>query len=152
MSTDLSALREHIAALQAEHLELSTAGPGREALTPMMEDLVDQLAADGRRRLLASLQSSPMNPFRLAGLGNATDAGPLLVGLLGATSVKKALRGILEDLPAGLPLQQRECRLAELNNALLDLERQEEAMVREMEAQGLPVLRRADARPEVVLA
>jgi hypothetical protein len=139
MSTELATLRQRIAALQAEHLELTTAGPGREALAGQADALVDQLAEDGRRRLLAGLQTTPMNPFRLAGLGTAVDARPLLVGLLGPAAVKKALRAILEEVPPGLTSLERSGRLVSVQNELLALERQEEALVRTLEDRGQPV-------------
>jgi hypothetical protein len=153
MSPDPDALmpiRGLISAIQAQRRELEAAGPSRDELIREADALVDHLEAEGRRRLLASLQTQPANPFRVAGLGNGVDIGPLLVGLLGAT-VKEALRALLMELPEGLPPMEKAERLLTLHNEQLALEKREEALVRELEAAGQPVQRRADASPAVVL-
>lgn len=74
------------------------------------------------------------------------------------------LRGLIEDRVAGLyapggPLHgvdtispaARKTRLAELRAELLEVEREEEAAVEMLEAEGVPVIRRPDADPRAVL-
>jgi len=161
--TELENVRQKLAELQAERAKVEGAGLHREALLQRLDSLVDYLAEQGRTVLAHALAQAaadrPFNPFRLAGNGAvtgrtaqvSTDAGPLLVALLGPAAVKQALSAACETIPPGLSPKERAAALAALQAELDRLESEEEALVVGMEARGQSVLRRADARPEIVL-
>ena len=99
----------------------------------------------------------PINGRSSFDLGSIPDN---LVGPWLAAVAPDALRAVFtEQLDAfyanrreDLPVAQRPARIAALEREVDDLERVEEALVREMERAGLSVLRRADADPAAVLA
>jgi hypothetical protein len=62
-----------------------------------------------------------------------------------------ALERYLEARPPGLPKAERPARLAEIDARLLELEREEEAIIEAAEEAGLEIARRADADPRAIL-
>jgi hypothetical protein len=79
--------------------------------------------------------------------------GPILAALLGADRLAALLGKIADDeIPEGLPRAERAQRLKELAADLDRLELAEEALICASETTGAPILRRVDARPEVVFA
>jgi hypothetical protein len=117
------------------------------------EHLVDPAHPAGELRL-------PDFSARVEGeLHRAGDrADDLLFSLILATAMP-AVRSIVEDrleqATAGrecLTAAERVERIEKAEGELIDLELQEEATVRALEAAGLPVERRADASPQAVLA
>ena len=80
------------------------------------------------------------------------DLGPLLLALLGKAVAKKALSAYVDELPEGLAPKARASRLAAIESELHLLETSEEAAIVDAEQHGEVILRRADARPEIILA
>lgn len=89
---------------------------------------------------------------------DASAAVEQVFALLIATNrdaVRGMMAGAIADALEGkrpLSAEDRAARLREIDAEADRLERAEEALVRAAEAAGLPILRRGDARPEVVLA
>ena len=77
------------------------------------------------------------------------DYGPLALTLLGADALRASLLRTVDAAPEGA---DREARLKQLAAELDKVEREEERVVCQLEQLGQPVLRRRDARPEIVLA
>jgi hypothetical protein len=77
-----------------------------------------------------------------------------LLAWLAPDLVRNALTSVLESQPrvvGAMPASERLQRVAELEDKLLELERQEEASIEHAAKQGLDILRRVDASPPVVL-
>lgn len=53
--------------------------------------------------------------------------------------------------PEGLPTLERDTRLAQIDEQILELELQEEELISEAEAGGMAIARRVDVDPRVVL-
>jgi len=165
----LDLLREQIAAATAEIARIEAAPqPVADALKAF-DAWAGRVATDGvdalrLGRLLRPETASgfelPRHPVRsgdgvVFDYGAATDA---LLGLLIATSLpalRKIVAAQLEDLTAGrepMTPAARAKRLDQAAGALLELEMQEEAAIRQMENVGIEISRRADADPMVLLA
>jgi hypothetical protein len=93
----------------------------------------------------AVFQSPGAAPFSL-------DMGPLLISVLGKAAIKKTLSALVDELPDGLEPVAKAKRLAAIEAELLRLETEEEEIIVELEQAGETILRRADARPEIILA
>ena len=93
----------------------------------------------------AVFQSPGAAPFSL-------DMGPLLISVLGKAAIKKTLSALVAELPDGLEPVAKAKRLAAIEAELLRLETEEEEIIVELEQAGETILRRADARPEIILA
>jgi len=99
--------------------------------------------------------SFPVRPGE-RGLDSSPAVGQLL-GLVIATNrsaVRELIVRQLSDTLEGretIGAADRERRLAEIDAEIEAVERVEERLVRDAEAAGLPILRRDDARPEIVL-
>ncbi len=78
--------------------------------------------------------------------------GPLLISVLGKAAIKKTLSALVDELPDGLEPVAKAKRLAAIEAELLRLEIEEEEFIVELEQAGETILRRADARPEIILA
>lgn len=85
-------------------------------------------------------------------IGVAVDLSDLLAGLIGAEGLAGVLLRALPEVPEGLDAKPRQERLARIAADLDKLEREEERLIVKAEAVGTPIWRRADARPEIVLA
>ncbi len=96
--------------------------------------------ADGRSPRLPSLSSD-----QLLALILASNTGAV-------ADVMKALLAETYGDDPGLDPGERDAELARLDRQILDAEMAEEALVRDCEAAGMAVLRRADASPEATLA
>ncbi|MDP9919817.1 hypothetical protein J2W24_005497 [Variovorax boronicumulans] len=77
------------------------------------------------------------------------DYGPLALTLLGADTLRASLLRTVDAAPEGA---NREARLKQLGVELDKVEREEERLICQLEQLGQPVLRRRDARPEIVLS
>ena len=76
----------------------------------------------------------------------------LLISVLGKAAIKKTLSALVDELPDGLEPVAKAKRLAAIEAELLRLEIEEEEFIVELEQAGETILRRADARPEIILA
>lgn len=109
---------------------------------------IADLAAGGKRSglLVADVHSGTRERGATAMLG------PLLVLLCGKDRVSEVLTLAAEVVPEGPSLAERKQKLATLRDELDQLEREEERLIVEAEREGVRLMRRADARPEIVLA
>ncbi len=157
-------VRERRLALVAEREHVAAAPMPPDDATPAVEAWLDETAAafdvSFRSLVFPQWNSSPSLSFPLnhgaAGV-NAAPAVRQLLGLLVMTN-RDAVRDIIErslaDAVEGrgtISNADRARRLASLDAEVTAVERAEEVLIREAEAAGLPVLRREDARPEIVL-
>lgn len=81
----------------------------------------------------------------------------MAIGLLAAACREQLREVIVQEISthfeAGdeMALPEREAQISKIADELDELERAEEALIREADAAGLPILRRADADPDVLL-
>lgn len=162
----LKQLRERIAALQTERASINALRRSREQVQATVDRWLSTAEAQGKAALQLAVDrvqaGQALAPCQVH--GNAAvyqspgaapfsiDLGPLLVALVGKAAIQKRLATLVDDLPDGLAPTAREQRLTAIDAELLRLETEEEARIVEMEQAGEPVLRRPDARPEIVLA
>jgi hypothetical protein len=141
--------------LRDQRAEIEAAAvPKADALAALDAGL-DALAAQAERSLSVTSLTRPAGRPSLSLNPAPSDLAPLLVAV-GRKELRRIMAAKVEeaygtDAPT-LTRAQREQRLAELDGHLLDAETHEELLVREAEAVGLSVLRRADADPRAVLA
>ena len=159
-------LRGTIRALQAERDALAGQRRSRDDVRALVESLVDrwhaqgcdaierelQRAAAGGAPDLLTLHGAAVVPAAPSAAPVALDLAPVLVGLLGAETVLAALLSRLDAVPEGTPPDARRERLAAIAAQLDGLERDEEKLIESSDFEGEPIERRADARPEIVLA
>lgn len=128
------------------YIERQIAAWGREAEESTKRDLM-LLARDGWTNLLEAPTKHAIG-YQIAG---RADLAPLLVALVGEKRVSTFLLADIDSVPEGLNKAARAARLEAIEAELLDLETQEEQLIEQCEEEGIPVQRRADARPEIVL-
>lgn len=153
-------LRSKIAARRTELEQLPEASiPASDAIARMTAWVDSQAAAftTGANAFTGEQFSRPTT-LLLTAIRNGNhmadvDAGPLLCWLLGDV-IKTRLKVGIEALPhaPGIPLAERPAAAQRLRDEIARLETAEERLVREAEAAGEPIVRRGDARPEIVLA
>jgi Flp pilus assembly protein TadB len=162
----LNQLRERISELQSERASINALRRSREQVQATVDRWLSTAEAQGKAALQLAVDRAQagqaLAPCQVH--GNAAvyqspgaapfsiDLGPLLVALVGKAAIHKRLSTLVDDLPDGLAPTAREQRLTAIDAELLRLETEEEARIVEMEQAGEPVLRRPDARPEIVLA
>lgn len=155
MTTDLETLRETIRARQSERASIADAPA---ALSEAKARLVDTLRQSAEAvRTITGIRATTDPASALLARVRAdgyVDLAPLLVLLIGVDRVAKPLLSALDglNLPEGMPTAERAAALATLNADLDALERAEEREVCRLESAGQRVVRRPDARPEIVLA
>lgn len=161
--SNIDALRKQIAALQAEHLELSSQKFSRPEVSATLDSMIANWSKAGLQSMVRDLtraaNGEPVAPLTLRAAAPVAAApgvaqvnlnlGPLLVAMLGAEAVKAALAGALGTLPEGMPRAARLDRLSAIAAELDRLEADEEALI---DAAGGAIERRPDARPEIILA
>lgn len=164
-------LREQIQQLKEEIEWVAEAPVTREEWKERVASWVDGMAANADRTssALLSLRSANPRTVRDADLlaiqtsvaqvaGQTTvrsidfSIAPHLTWLLG-DAIKASMLAKVEamDYVPGLPLAERPARLAQLKQDLRALEEKEEALICEAEANHMPIYRRSDADPAVVL-
>lgn len=153
-------LRDKIAARRTELDQLPEASiPAPDAIARMTAWVDSQAAAFtiGANAFTGEQFSRPTT-LLLTAIRNGNhmadvDTGPLLCWLLGDV-IKTKLTAAIKALPhaPGIPLAERPAAVQRLRDEIARLETAEERLIREAEAAGEPVIRRGDARPEIVLA
>jgi hypothetical protein len=142
----LTELRSQIAQLQAERDQLAPWRKTRADAGAQLDAQVRRYAEQGAQHFATEAarcaRGGGADPFAVYVDGRRVDLGPLLVGLLGAATVRKALAAALAQVPEDVT-----ARVAEIERTLDTLEIEEEGLC---VAHGLD--RRPDARPEIVLA
>jgi hypothetical protein len=141
----LTKLRTEIAQLQAERDQLAPWRKSRADVGAVLEGQVKRYAEQGAAHFATEAarcaQGGAPDPFAVYVDGRRVDLGPLLVALVGATPVRKALAAALANMPEDVT-----ARIAEIERALDTLEEEEERLC---VAHNLD--RRPDARPEIIL-
>lgn len=154
-TNDLGTMRVAIAALQAERTKLQAntrdQGEARAEIAAYVAQAAEPIAARLRYAVTAAGIGTDLLIARPRADG-AVDLGPVLVALLGPDALAAALGRYVDELPPATDRAERTARLAEIAGRLGELENAEEVEVCRLEMQGLTVDRRADARPEIVLA
>jgi len=162
----LNELRQQIHELQSERLTIIRQRCSREQVKAMLDSWLataekqghaaPQLAVD---RAMAGQAFAPLyahgNAAVIQSPGAAAfslELGPLLISILGKAAIKKSLLPLVEQLPDGLAPEAKAQRQAAIDAELLRLETEEEARIVELEQAGDHILRRPDARPEIILA
>ncbi len=162
----INQLRVQIAGLKAERLTILRQGRNREEVRGCIDAWLSAAEQQGRdalqiacERALAGQAFTPCHVHGNAAVFEAPgaaplslDMGPLLLAILGKSAVKKALSGMVDALPEGLSPQDKVKRLKTIEDELYSLEVAEEAAIVDAELAGESVLRRPDARPEIILA
>lgn len=162
----INQLREQIAGLKAERLAILRQGRSRDEVRSCIDAWLSAAEQQGHDALQIAcdraLAGQAFNPCHIH--GNAAvfeapgaapvslDMGPLLLAFLGKSALKKALSGIVDVLPEGLSPQEKAKRLKTIEAELYSLEVAEEAAIVDAESAGESILRRPDARPEIILA
>lgn len=160
---EIEPLRARIAVLQAERRTIALQARTRADVRAEIERTVAHWHQRGAAVLVREVQRAALGaaPDLLTahgtgpaagGIANVRlDLGPLLVSVMGAAAVRKALLATLDAVPEGLGAEARAARLAEIDADLDRLEAEEEKLVEMSELDGDPIARRPDARPEIVL-
>ncbi|MRT21970.1 hypothetical protein FYM52_16685 [Comamonas sp. CAH-2] len=164
-------LREQIQQLKEEIEWVAEAPVTREEWKERVASWVDGMAAKADRTSSALLSLRSANPLtvrdadllaiqasvaQVAGMTTVRSIdfsiAPHLTWLLG-DAIKASMLAKVEamDYVPGLPLAERPARLAQLKQDLRALEEKEEALICEAEANHMPIYRRSDADPAVVL-
>lgn len=157
--TTLEQLRTKIASRHVELNAIENAGPSREERQQRIASYFQRMEDEGKERLKWAVVSEDFGSAFNATIyqpdgtfGVPTVSIQVLAALLGAKSLTAATCQHLSTVPEALDTRARAARITETAQELNTLERAEEDEVSRMEAQGVPVARRADARPEIVLA
>lgn len=153
IKASLGAVRENIAALQAERTALNRQSDDFATVTTQIEAAIEEARS---LPLIGSsiLKSVPIDAGNLNRLLiNAFSAGPLMaLAHLTPDTLRDALLAPL-DREAGISPTDRAAELARIEAAMLAAEVSEEVVLRELdEATGGYTPRRADADPAILLA
>ncbi|MGO4909526.1 hypothetical protein ACEN2J_14470 [Pseudorhodobacter sp. W20_MBD10_FR17] len=156
--------REATAEAKARLEAIEAAPQDLEAALANFDDWLDRAATSAVDRLgvgyaLDPAWRGPELPIQHTGAGrDATNAVEILLGLvalIGSETLRKVVKGQLEDRlggETGMTASTRVKRAAEAQAEILQAELVEEKIVRTMEAAGVTVSRRPDADPRALLA
>lgn len=155
--TEITTLREQIAALKSEQATIIAQPVSRDAVAQSVRDGVQDAAPQSEQQSLATLQRlatgqpAPLLTVKaMTPHGPATiDLLPVMIRMLGTAAVTKALLRGLDDVPDGLAPEALAKRLATIVAELRALEVGEETLIRES---GGVIARRPGADPAAVLA
>lgn len=157
LATQISSLRGQIKKLRDERDALTAQTRSRNEVRALVERQIAALQQQGQKqaaRTLVRLAYGEMPTLLAAEVKGAfpqADLGAVLASLLAADELRKFLLAGIEEIPESLDAADKAKHLQEIEASLLDLEREEEALIVESENCGQPVQRRRDARPEIVL-
>lgn len=142
-------VRAQIRELQGQRNGLQAQSRSRAEVRTHVESLVNEWHNEARAQHALNLRLLATGQAR--GLLSADKFGPAVVLLLGTDHVTNALLTHLDGVPEGFDAAARKARITEINAELDTLEAEEEALIVVAEEAGERVIRRADARPEIVL-
>ena len=162
----IEGVREKIRVLHAERAELLAQPVSRAEVLRRVDGLLNryhregmaalstelQRAAAGGRVDMFSLQGHAITDGKPGAIPYELDAGALLVALIGMAPLRKLIGQAADCVPEGQEPKARNARLALISAELDSLEADEEKLIVLSEMDGTPIDRRADARPEIVLA
>jgi BMFP domain-containing protein YqiC len=146
--TELDTIRHRIAELKVEARAIADAPVPLEEAVADLDACLDHMA--GHRQFNVGMHLYPSDPIAWPKL----DVAELFVTLrpmIRAARLDAIQRELSTRLP-GLPRQERDARLNEIDQQLLTLERAEEAMIEEAAAAGITIARRVDADPRAALS
>lgn len=161
----VESLRATIRTLQAERERLQQQRRSRQQVVDTVRAMVSGWERKGRahmaRHLAMAAAAEPSAPLTMHGVGVVKtspgpvevviDPAPLLVAMLGTEAVEAALLATIDSVPEGLTPELKRDRLAQIAASLDAAEIEEERLVEQSEADGMPIGRRPDARAEIVL-
>lgn len=157
----VESLRQQIADKQAERKALQAQTRSPAEVRVHVEKQVARWAEEATRQLRRDLTGAASgNPPELleafVNAGSPTipatvTIAPILALMLGADMLKERILAHLDAVPECPDTPQRLARIEEIGRELDDLESEEERLICEAEERGEFILRRGDARPEIVL-
>ncbi|WHZ11755.1 MAG: hypothetical protein OJF60_002194 [Burkholderiaceae bacterium] len=141
----VASLRQQIAGLQTARRAVLDQKRSREQVTALFDQLIDARHAEAIAAATRELLK--------AAAGQPVVLDPILAIAQGSDAAKAAMRAHLDAVvPEGMTPAARAARIVEIDAALNDLETKEEALICESELTASPIMRRSDARPEIILA
>lgn len=146
-------IRKRIEELQAEREHLDSAPVTEAEALQRVDDVVERLGARAREKLTGGSFFTPRGG-QLDGLFYLTTSPEEVTALFAPDTMRAALRAYVVERAEGLdtlPLADRAKRLAEIDAAIFAAEIEEEGVIETSEDMGLPIARRPDANPAVVL-
>lgn len=154
----LTQVQAAIVALIGQHDEALNAPPSHAEVRAALVVTFEREAANAAASIARALRWPERGDgLRLRAQITATPAGQqadltsLFATFMGPDAILAALEPHIQKLLDGPSNAQRVERLAAIADELDRLENVEEDLVSEAEAAGVPVARRGDARPEIVL-
>jgi hypothetical protein len=156
INNEVNDIRDRIEALKTERREVWAQARSRDEVRQWVHDQVARWESESEiqlRRDLRCLAAGHRNVKLLEGevIAGEVSLARALVGLLGSEVVERALLRRLEDVPQGLDSDARNQRLFDIDEELTALEVREEVLIEQSEEMGTPIMRRGDARPEIVI-
>jgi BMFP domain-containing protein YqiC len=145
--TELDTIRHRIAELKIEARAIADAPVPLEEAVADLDACLDYMA--GHRQLNVGMHTYPSDRLSWPKL-DVEELFVTLRPLIRQTRLDAIQRELSTRLP-GLPRNEREARLREIDQQLLTLERAEETMIEEAAA-GITIARRVDADPRAVLS
>lgn len=147
----LETIRADIVSKSAEIVAHGTIDRAQPLASSDIEDALARATEEAQRRFGHAVGAGPVH--RAFRLGDSLDSVlPILVQVLGAQAVRDALAPRVASLPTLQAAQTHATAKAALEAQLLALEIDEELEIRRREALGETVIRRPEARPEIVSA
>jgi hypothetical protein len=152
-------IRRAIADLRAERERVASAPVPISAASAALGQMLDRWEAAGQNRYIgidpiiraATAGDVPqIEIHQSATRTHSRASGPAVKAAVGSRAEIRG-RGALPDVPPGLPADERQLRMAEIDQELLRLESLEEEAIQAAEAGGLQIPRRPDAAVEAVL-
>lgn len=154
VAAQVEALRAEIRAAQDELSTVEGQPRSRAEVRAAVEDYAQQMHAEFRRRASTAQHRIAAGHRVAEAFGKPDDfASLLLAGCVGPEALAGAiLAGIEDTVEVGLSQAERRQRAAELRATLDRIEAEEERLIEQSEDEGLPIPRRPNARPEIILA
>ena len=152
----VDALRLKIASLRDELATLEEQARDRDGVREFARTVADRLHAEFNTRAARMQRVAAAGGRPSDGVAVFTSGGAewlLAVGAIGPEALAGALLvGIEDNVLEIMPPAARTSRRAEVLAELDRSELEEEQLIEQSEADGAPVERRAEARPEIILA
>jgi hypothetical protein len=155
----IAKVRSRIHALHTERRALEGQPRSRQEVAERVRCAVSRWRDEARKDMELALREIASGGFGAMLMAQVIPArygssdallGPVLALVLGDTLTNAMLQH-LEAVPEGMEAADRTARLTEISEELDALETEEEALICQGEDRGDFVLRRGDARPEIVL-
>lgn len=158
INSKINKVRDEIASLRRERAALAAQTRSRNEVRAIIERQIAAMQEQGQKQtarnlvLLAYGEMPALLSAEVTGVFPSANLGAAVMSLFSAEQLRAYLLAGIDEIPEGLDAADKARRLQEIEAELLDLEREEEALIVESERSGNAVQRRHDARPEIVLA